>query len=468
METTDKPSGNAPERSSEAGRGSWRARALWVAALVCSFALLNAALSFVFENDSCRTALTWTRYRMLEPGSIDTVIIGSSHSLTNLDPYVFDEELGTSTFNLAFYGLCPRFSKASYEKAQRDFGIERCYLGISRGDMMPGEPMPAKVMYTRYKGIGETLPERLEDVARVLFYPYWLGESPSIELFFPWTINGVENDFQTVADNVRDKLTRTDEERAAGPDAAKGFTPNEERVFDADVYAPWARPIDGEGIATFSQAKTAQVEEIAKECAEKGTKLYVFSIPQPAYCMLIDGPGYCEQWRNIKEVVEEAGGVFIDLNMIHPEVFKIADDGWHDETHLTISGAESLSRYVAQLVSRIERGENVEDDFFSYDEWDAYAASIDRIELVNFTTELGENELSVDAHLYAGPQVEAEYALQELDAETGEYETIMPYQASPHFALPLDGETHELRLIAREQGTDTPFDHYCKGEVVAG
>lgn len=473
MEDTERSANAAqPQEQPKEGRAAWRGRALWVVVLVAAFALLNAGITYVFEYYGCSAELTWTQYRMVEQGTLDTVSLGTSVALQAFDPYVLDEHLDSNTFNLSFYGLAHRYSARALERALAEHPIKRVYIGLSPSSMGEGEYDPASAMFTQYKMVGEPLAARLEDLGFLLAGGR-LGISASLEVFFPWTINNLGNDPETVRENVHKRLTYSVEQLAdgslEGKDTSKGFRPFEKHVLDSDGIAQAVEvPQEGEG-NVFSQTKIDDVARIAQICQEAGVELYVLVMPQPTYEVLTMGAHYPDSWGSVRDAVTSHGATFIDMNLVRPETFAFAEEEFCDTQHLNAAGAQRFSAFFAELVGRIEAGEDVSADFFGpYDEWDAYLASIDHIELVNFTTELAGDTVSVEAHLYAGPQVEAEYALEELDEQTGTYKTITEYGASPHFAIPADGQRHTLRVLAREQGSDVPYDHWCQREVVAG
>ena len=67
-------------------------------AYLAVFLVMNACLSFVLEPARGSSELMWKQY--YKEKEIDTIFIGSSLCLTSFDPYIFDETMGTKSFNM--------------------------------------------------------------------------------------------------------------------------------------------------------------------------------------------------------------------------------------------------------------------------------------------------------------------------------------------------------------------------------
>lgn len=457
------------------GEGSPRVplarRLAWLAVVLATLAALNAAITFVFEYYGCSAEITWTQYRLLEPDSIDTVSIGTSVALQAFDPYVLDEHMDASTFNLSFYGLGHSFSKRALEQALADHGIKRVFFGLSPDSMSPGDYNPASVMFTQYKMVGEPLGQRLDDL-RYYFAHTPLGSTASLEMLFPWTINNLGGDVESTVGNVQKRLTHSIRELSDGSldgtDTSKGFRPFEKRVVASDALSQDVALPSDEASNVFSASKIATVGEIAALCEERGVELYVVVMPQPTYEVLSMGDSYRESWGAVRDAVCGHGATFIDMNMVKPDEYAFAMDEFCDNQHLNAAGAQRFSAYFAELVTRLEQGEDALSGYFEpYDEWDGYLASLEGIQLVNYTTEADGDLLRIVPHLYAGSDLAVEYELQEYDEATDSYETLVPYGSGDELAIALDGERHTLRLLVREVGSDAEFEHWCRREVMA-
>ena len=129
--------GTAPECAAD--RRAWPRRIAWVAVVLLAVAVLNKGVSFVFEHYGSTSELTWAQYRMAEPGSLDTVILGNSAALSDFDPYTLDEELGSSTFNLAFYALSNRYVYSALERAIDDQNSPAMTSSLRRPSASSGE-----------------------------------------------------------------------------------------------------------------------------------------------------------------------------------------------------------------------------------------------------------------------------------------------------------------------------------------
>lgn len=448
-----------------AGRRAWPRRIAWIAVVLLAVVVLNTGVSFVFEHYGSTSELTWAQYRMAEPGSLDTVILGNSAALSDFDPYTLDEELDSSTFNLAFYALSNRYVYSALERAIDDHGVTRAYLGLSI-DSMENAYTSTNTMYTEFKMVGEPVSARLADLWRLASDPNSRSRAASLEILFPWSVNNQGNDLETLRANVEKRLTYTVEQLADGSiegvDTSKGHRPDDPSSIDPNEVA-WDVPgPSAPGEHLFEQARLDELEAVAELCERRGVELYVVVTPRPSFEVVSMGADYPTSWGGVQEVVERHGAHFMDMSLLRAEGERFADEEFCDLYHLNIAGATRFSTLMAGLVADVEAGRDVSGRFFSYDEWDAYQREVDDVRLVNFTAEREGGELRLQARGYSGSETKIEYAFEELDGGTGEYVTLRDYDADPACVVADEGQARTIRVLARTAGSDVAYERFCE------
>ncbi len=446
-------------------RRSWPRRIAWVVVVLLAVAVLNKGVSFVFEHYGSTSELTWAQYRMAERGSLDTVILGNSAALSDFDPYTLDEELGSSTFNLAFYALSNRYVYSALERAIDDHGVTRAYLGLSI-DSMENAYTSTNTMYTEFKMVGEPIGARVADLWRLASDPNSRSRAASLEILFPWSVNNQGNDPEVLRANVEKRLTYSIEELASGSaegvDTSKGHRPDDPKAIDPNEVA-WDVPgPSAPGDHLFEQARLDELEAVAELCERRGVELYVVVTPRPSFEVVSMGADYPASWGGVQEVVERHGAHFMDMSLLREADERFADDEFCDLYHLNIGGATRFSKLMASLVTDVEAGKDVSGRFLSYDEWDAYQRQIDDVRLVNFTAEREGGELRLQARGYSGSETKIEYAFEELDAETGAYVTLRGYDVDPACVVADDGQARTIRVLARTVGSEADCERFCE------
>ena len=222
-----------------------------------------------------------------------------------------------------------------------------------------------------------------------------------------------------------------------------------------------------DGPADFDQQGLDWIQNICDLCRENGVQLVVVVTPRPAYNVLAYGEKYPEQMSRLQQVVEQAGGTFLDANLARGGWYEPRDTDFYDGEHLNHDGATSFSQAFAGALQVLDAGGSTSDLTYSYDQWDNYLASIDEISAVISTSYLEDNNTVVSAMAYTGSNVQVEYRFS-LVAEDGSTTVIQDWSASDTCAIPEDEipeGSSQVEVCVRQVGSTVGYDRYCMQDI---
>lgn len=443
-------------RASQALRGLGALLAIAACAV-----LLNTALHFAISPYGNSTQIIWWSYRNVPKKSLDTVMVGSSFGLAAFDAPEVDKALGSKSFNLAStsqslmdtYGI---LSTVIPEQEPR-----RVILGVEYSTMRQGIIMQASAPLLYERTEGQPPLQRLASYGRWVTRPDTVSKTWSLSYFFPWAFNHVDYTPDAIAANIRRRLACPDPVEA-GKDYSptwhyqgQGFFEVEGNV-DYDTMGNTLPPIGPDDDVAFMDFLWPSLEQVADYCSQTGTQLYVVAMPQPAFNIVRYGDAYPQNMRRLQEVVEEHGATFVDFSLARPDVCALQDEDFSDNEHVNDVGARKFSEALGEAILRIEQGEQAGDLWYTYDGWDDWLSSIDRVLLVGCKGSVSPDGRSVlvDAWSYAGKDVTAEYEVS-LVHEDGTTEVIRPYDTLPSATYPIEGHgTATFRVDARRAGSE--------------
>ena len=187
----------------------------------------------------------------------------------------------------------------------------------------------------------------------------------------------------------------------------------------------------------------------------------VLVAPHPRFEVLSIAEAYPKDMAAVQEYVTSKGALYLDFNMAHQDLYDIHENDFIDATHLNRAGAERLTPIFADVVRRAESGEDVSAQFYAYDRYNEYLASLDSIYYVCFEEERVDGEVQLTAITYAGSRCQVEYAY-EIQEDDGSWTRVRDWSADPECTLADDGYRFlNVRILARQAGaTDPERYHY--------
>jgi hypothetical protein len=467
---TPATNGTPAPRKPRAPRHGWH-RALEVIVIVALIIGANVLITLGFELYSSLANVMWDEYRAAANENIDTVIVGSSTGQRSFDPAVLDATLGTTTFNMSTPAQELDDSYTAAKQAIEDHHVKRVILALDYESVSTVKWPGSHVAFARAKMDGEPFPQAAADYWKLLTSSSFFDGADSICALFPWGYNHVELDTEHIATNFTDRVSDTTPVEAAER-VMDGWTyyGNGYGNYDGVLDYSTARDhlsVSVDGPADFDQQGLDWIQNICDLCRENGVQLVVVVTPRPAYNVLAYGEKYPEQMSRLQQVVEQAGGTFLDANLARGGWYEPRDTDFYDGEHLNHDGATSFSQAFAGALQVLDAGGSTSDLTYSYDQWDNYLASIDEISAVISTSYLEDNNTVVSAMAYTGSNVQVEYRFS-LVAEDGSTTVIQDWSASDTCAIPEDEipeGSSQVEVCARQVGTAVGYERYCMQDI---
>ena len=427
---------------------------------------LNVLLVYTLYPYGSTSEVVWSEYFSAADKSIDTVIVGSSTAQRAIDPNVLDDTLGTSTFTLATPAQPLEDSYLAVREALSGHKVRRVILGLDYETMSLGTWDKANVTYVQTKAAYESLPKAVGDYVGLLTSSGYLTSSKYLEVLFPWTLAHEKGGIQGVANNLRMRLDGTTPIEAAGARepswtyVGKGYG-NYDYLLDTS-NAKASMSTTSHAIADFTDENMGMLQRIADVCHENGAQLVVVVTPRPAFNVLCYGDAYPEQMARMRDLVQTAGGVFLDANLLKRSCYAPTDEDFADGEHLNATGAEGFSATLADYLGRLDADEDVSELSYSYEDWASYLASVDYISAVTLDGSVRDGVASLEATPYCGTNVHVEYQFCLCDADGNVTGVLRDWSndATATCEVSADGSL-SVRVNARRAGLGVEPERSC-------
>ncbi len=474
MSSEDHTSSDA--KTPRGGSASRRKRRIvTVLAFVAVLAIVDVLLCFALQPYGEHTELMWREYRQTE--DVDTILVGTSTTAYGLKPQVLDESLGSRSFNMSTPGQIIDNVLATVETACADHQIKRVFMCVGYETLLEDPYINLSTVFTQAKIQGEPPAQALSDIARLLGYRYFFERHESLTGLFPWAYDHVPLSPSNVVENIKNRMECDVFE--AGKRWCKRYSPK--WTYEGQGYGGYhiglkAAAKHGDVVGHYDTSKPTSsysLDAFTRMCAycqQHGVRLYVLGALYTPSAVEAYADNYLERMQEIKDIVEAQGGTYLDLSMLRRSELNPSVDFFWDHVHLTDKGAIETSRVVARLVERIEAGEDVSGLFYTYDQagWDAYRASIDFVDSVDYSSEAapGGDGVRIEAQAHTGTSTPVEYRLEVKDSASGEWRVARDFEASPEFTLARDGrDAATIRITARAANGHQDVDRSVEGPV---
>lgn len=308
-------------------------------------ALLSTGLAALYFRGECFLYQD-AREREALSGSVRTLGCGSSNMYFGFRPDVLDAALGGKSYNLSglLVSMGGRLELLQLELARNP--VRTVLLEVSAETLVRDRAEEGPEGDLQILG-------RLEGKERLRFFlhNFSLSEYPAV--YYDVVSKGVDNalrllkgDYQTRNDFLRD-----------------GYYPNAQK----DVYiSTWV--LEHYHTATLSTAilpeNVAALKQIAALCREQGAELILINTPKTEfYDARYDNLDYFRAWYTGFAAAEHID--YYDFNL-YRQKHKLLDDQEHfgDETHLSDSGAEIFTGFLAEILSARAEGRDLEPLFY--------------------------------------------------------------------------------------------------------
>lgn len=467
------PTSDAPTK------GGWKRHLLHAVIVLVVLVVLDLALIFVLEPYGSYSETAWYEYRTNTAAGekYDTIVVGSSVTADGLQPAAIDEILNTKSFCLASPGQSQWASLKALETALEDHPVKRVIFGTSFSTLSETAWSNSDMACIQAQANGLPFPKNVAKYWELLSNPEFIGETDSLSFLAPFTLNHVKYTPSAIIDNVRKRLECANaleaSERASDKlrHYGQGYA-NYDLSFDMSTYSEieaLSRSIETrkeldvwEGMPWERWEPTRKMIAL---CEERGIEFVLVIMPHPYSETIPIGDDYPLGMGTVRDYVEDHGGTYLDFSLAKRELYYPADmANYMDLSHLSASGAALFTPVMARTIARAEAGEDVSGDFYAYEDWDEYLASVDVIGFVYFDGRSTDEGVQLYGVAFPGTTLDVEYEYAVRTGEDGEYEVVRPYDRDPNFLLTgYDYGELDMRLSARVVGTEEPESvHYQK------
>lgn len=419
----------------------------------------------------------WSLYR--EEENLDMIYTGTSLCYAAIDNSTIDSILGTKSFNMATASQELNNTYEAIETAIKDHKIKRAILTFSYLNLIEYNNVQAETCFFKERIKWLPLPQKIKESIKFAFDKKHFSTPTSINFVFPWIFSHVKFRPGRIIENTKDKLHKNTE--------AYQNIYNTINV-SADAYLDY-NTVGNENSKTvyvglkynfgkFTGEVFEQLEDIINLCKKNNVDLMLINPPKPIQDVLCYGDEYFELNKFVNEYAKTQGFDYYDFNIIKPEIFKNQDDYYSDFEHSNIKGQKAFSAALAKFIilrdQAKKNGSDLSSLFYTKDE---YFDSIDRIACIYFDLQqTSDKKLSVQAHAYAGKNVNVLYQVLLKNLSESETQTqadkngfiiLRDYSNQNDFtSSQLESGTYLIRVNARTDKSTNEYDRYYEQQII--
>ena len=437
-----------------------------IVVFVVLLVLINEACNFALEPIGSASDTMWSDY--VKEEDLDMVYTGSSFSLRAFNPYIIDEALGTNSYNMGTPMQAINQTYVAIKTAIEEHNLDTVILALNYSTLEFERPAAAKVAFYRAKGQNEPFIERMLDMIMFTLDEDNRTECTSINFLFPWIYNHVNIDRNSIITNIRDKMAGKTEETVT-----EGVP---ESVYVGKGFGYYVGELDYNTIGNMN-SKTSYTNvffadafeviiDIIELCKKNDVELIAVNVPRPALDIVSYGEDYFVKYERIRQLFAENGAVYFDFNLIKPEIMEIKEEYFVDIEHFNEEGTKQFSASFAKFLQLYKGGENMEQFFYSPEE---YLQTINYITNTYFEAQMQEDGILLEANAYHGTGVVPEYEFSLWDDKTDTYTVIREYSKEREFLFkPTEqADSYYICVKARQVGDKIEYERFYKMEVVA-
>lgn len=261
-------------------------------------------------------------FHKLPENSVEVMIYGSSHAFRGVDPMFMYEKYGIGAYNYAWHwqriNTTRLFMEDSFDTQTPKVALIECYLVY---DVLEDTDITAEIYYSRYIENKKAVSKYLEQCFSNKFERYFSYYVPLYAFHANWS-NITLQSFQRL--KVGSEMMKT-----------MGFCPSDE-VREAVLWNYKSFKQD-----KLSEQAIAVLDDIVKQCNEKGTEIVFFTVPYEGEYRYSDA---------MKEYAKQHDCAYLDLFEKNDEVGLNGKTDFSDFGHLNKFGAEKVADYLGKYL----------------------------------------------------------------------------------------------------------------------
>jgi len=344
---------------------------------IAVFAMMNQMMDFALGQGVGFSEAMWNEY--YETEEVDMVYIGASVTQCAFNPMIIDESYHSSSFNMATPAQTLNSTYLAVKTAIEEHDVKQVVMGFGYFMLLEDKSMASDVAFRKAMMANQSPAKKMKSTFEFVLDKEYVGESVSLNFFCPWIYNHIDLEANKIIRNIESKWDALQSNETIRPADAK-------IAYVGRGFAQYLTTIDYSNVGDVNTKSYYQPEifassaeklrEICALCEQNDIALIVINTPRPNFDLVTYGEEYYTLYLWAKEFFAENGAQYYDFNLAKPEVFKSQPDYFFNFEHLNYLGAEAFSKAFAKFLGRLEQGENVEDDFYN---WQEYIESVDFI-----------------------------------------------------------------------------------------
>ena len=333
------------------------------------FLLVNVLLSFMLEPARGASEMMWAGYYAQE--EIDTIFVGSSLCQGTFDPEIFDERLGTKSYNMGTPSQALPQTLKALEVALEDHDIKTVIFGMGFSSLKLDALEEAELTFERARAQQKVGLETVEVALSYLYSDDVRNDEKSINYFFPWLYNREEISLEMISYNVSEKCKdiknilqgKKEEEYASfkGYQSPGDDVVNYDNQWELNTYRYYEPELEPEMVECF--------KKMLEICRRKNVDIIVVNTPHPYFDVIACYEFYESNENEVEALCEKYGASYYDFNLAKTEVYEPKATYYRDYEHLNYEGSQAFCQSMCNLMLRRENGENLDDEFYSVTEF---------------------------------------------------------------------------------------------------
>lgn len=332
--------------------------------------IINMLLSFFIEPAGGASGRMWSGYYAEQ--ELDTIFVGSSVCQQTFVPEIFNEKLGVKAYNMGTPSQAVPQTIRAIEVALEEHDIKTVVyaMGFSSLKYMPIPEAEVTFESARTQKKGGV--NGLLATVDYIYSESVRSDVKSINFLFPWLYNYEDYSKETLVKNATEKLERIKTWIATGEyDATdglnQGFRNDDTSIFNYDNK--WELNTDRYYESYFDADMLAEFEKMLQLCEKNELDLIVLNTPHPAFDVVACYEYYARNQEQLKELCKKYGADYYDFSLAKEEIYEVREEYFCDFEHLNREGAFVFCKSLCDFLIRRANGEEVNEDFYSVDEF---------------------------------------------------------------------------------------------------
>ncbi len=300
-------------------------------------------------------------------GSIDTLLLGSSEGMVAFNSEIIDKELNVTCYNLCGSACPPSGIKALFEEEIKRNPLKTVIIDV-------GSFLHYDFVDSVSEGEIKVIPRLADNSKRFKYMLKNIWINNYSYLYATYMNNGISTLKNLLAGTYVPAVTGKVESNSNNDDivnktdeTAVDLSLNNNEILNefvqdktVDLNKFWGKP---------EERNFKLLKEILEKCNEKKAKVFLVFVPATESRIWRNGNFETEK-EFYNNFAKENGCTYLDFNLLKNRNEFFSDKtSFKDHYHISASGSQVFSKCLADILNKLNSGEDVSDMFYSsYDE----------------------------------------------------------------------------------------------------